>query len=747
VAYVADRLSRVLRELDRVDCCLKDDTYLQCLATQLAKFLHSIDDPWDRFDGTRQRFVENSGLKFFIERSIPSASNDVEETSHQPSKKSDFAFLVMEKICQEVKAVLSYFSPALLKTSSNRMESSSSPESERLTTEASAPAMNFLAKACQLHNEWDEIIWRVWMEGSDDNWIQRDLFFNQSFLNLAVCLINKASSDSARYRDMLTQVFHRAASHAQGPSSVANDIFCTVLLQKDPIVPIDGPHFRNLLRAHDEGGGGGGGLTLKSRTVLTFRVGLPVSPLLQHHYECREVMTAQQLREWMCSAEIASDHVSPSVLGQWLAVNPTSRHAVTHLRALARFKRNTKAVDTALENFILSIRADYMEGFQLGLLSSALSTMSQIPHPITPAQFELMAEVASMKTMPLECRVAAMEVVAQRKIQLGESGVPLVGLEVIIGKLGSVPMGCNTDWRLKDLTMTVLLEAVGHDDRKKTGKLYSSLESMTWMANFVRTMLEDTTSFVRAGALDLLAKLSSIYPYVIDQHIAGCSGKGEDYLFAKMSWVMSSDSEAIVRRSLVKLLVAGLKWSQAEPGAPDSLGLSNTQVRSLLQMASKDLDWEVREIALQYWEIKLDEILAKSTSEQATLDEFVLELKHSSVADSIALTPDDADDKRVSNKKYLLHKKLGVHLVEKFNSQPDFCRKYVVQKELSKIHGKWNCEKTVELLVSILGDDDYKDKIGELDEYIEIQQGIMTVMEDIMQSQSEFNQIDLIDCF
>ena len=92
---------------------------------------------------------------------------------------------------------------------------------------------------------------------------------------------------------------------------------------------------------------------------------------------------------------------------------------------------------------------------------------------------------------------------------------------MIIGKLGSVPMGCNTDWRLKDLTMTVLLEAVGHDDRKKTGKLYSSLESMTWMANFVRTMLEDTTSFVRAGALDLLAKLSSIYPYVIDQHIAG----------------------------------------------------------------------------------------------------------------------------------------------------------------------------------------------------------------------------------
>ena len=105
----------------------------------------------------------------------------------------------------------------------------------------------------------------------------------------------------------------------QGPSSVANDIFCTVLLQKDPIVPIDGPHFRNLLRAHDEGGGMVvGGLTLKSRTVLTIRVGLPVSPLLQPYYECREVggCTAQQLREWMCSAEIASDHVSPSVLGK-----------------------------------------------------------------------------------------------------------------------------------------------------------------------------------------------------------------------------------------------------------------------------------------------------------------------------------------------------------------------------------------------------------------------------------------------
>ena len=99
----------------------------------------------------RQRFVENSGLKFFIERSIPSASNDVEETSHQPSKKSDFAFLVMEKICPEVKAVLSYFSPSLLKTSSNRMDSSSSAESGRLTTEASAPAMNFLAKVWPLN--------------------------------------------------------------------------------------------------------------------------------------------------------------------------------------------------------------------------------------------------------------------------------------------------------------------------------------------------------------------------------------------------------------------------------------------------------------------------------------------------------------------------------------------------------------------------------------------------------------------
>ena len=105
---------------------------------------------------------------------------------------------------------------------------------------------------------------------------------------------------------------------------------------------------------------------------------------------------------------------------------------------------------------------------------------------------------------------------------------------MIIGKLGSVPMGCNTDWRLKDLTMIVLLEAVGHDDRKKTGKLYSSLESMTWMANLVRTMLEDTTSFVRAGALDLLAKLSSIYPYVIDQHIAGTIKKHLSHSYSSM---------------------------------------------------------------------------------------------------------------------------------------------------------------------------------------------------------------------
>ena len=99
----------------------------------------------------RQRFVENSGLKFFIERSIPSSSTNDGESSQHPSKKSAFAFLVMEKICSEVKAVLSYFSPSLLRTSCNKMDSSS-PESERLTTEASAPAMNFLAKVWLLIN-------------------------------------------------------------------------------------------------------------------------------------------------------------------------------------------------------------------------------------------------------------------------------------------------------------------------------------------------------------------------------------------------------------------------------------------------------------------------------------------------------------------------------------------------------------------------------------------------------------------
>ena len=58
--------------------------------------------------------------------------------------------------------------------------------------------------------------------------------------------------------------------------------------------------------------------------------------------------------------------------------------------------------------FLGSIRQDYAEGFGLDYLNSALTTLSEVSLPLTSAQFELLAEIGSMRTIATESRVLAL---------------------------------------------------------------------------------------------------------------------------------------------------------------------------------------------------------------------------------------------------------------------------------------------------------------------------------------------------
>ena len=173
----------------------------------------------------------------------------------------------------------------------------------------------------------------------------------------------------------------------------------------------------------------------------------------------------------------------------------------------------------------------------------------------------------------------------------------------------------------------------------------------------------------------------------------------------------------------------------------------------------------------------------------STLESFVQDLKSIGLSEELIVKPQDWDDKRRLHKMYLLHQKIRTLLVQKYDSQGKHlelteqrqvrcslgprCELY--QESLAKrpkldsesmakeslTQCEWNsclanpvsrCSDNSDLcatayLIWCAFSPDLEDKLREFDEFCEIQNGLLTVIEDILQSQSDSNQIDLIDCF
>merc|ERR1712168_1083252 len=248
---------------------------------------------------------------------------------------------------------------------------------------------------------------------------------------------------------------------------------------------------------------------------------------------------------------------------------------------------------------------------------------------------------------------------------------------------------------------------------------------------------------------------------------------------------MGDDTEAIVRRAATKLL-------EGRMGGNPPIGLDEQEVNSILRLAAKDLDWEVRENGLKCWEVSLDRV---SESTHGSLESFVQSLKSIGISEELLVKPQDWDDKRRLHKLYLLHQKIRTQLVQKYGfdgkhfhsnnqtieqrkvgcslgprprcgpDQESLAKRPKLDNESMAKEGlcEWKsclvnpgndlagCESSdlcpTAYLIWCALSPDLEDKLMEFDEFCEIQHGLLTVIEDIMQSQSDSNQIDLIDCF
>ena len=107
-----------------------------------------------------------------------------------------------------------------------------------------------------------------------------------------------------------------------------------------------------------------------------------------------------------------------------------------------------------------------------------------------------------------------------------------VDLKLAISKLGA-GHAANNDWRLKDLTIQIMIKVICE---KKQGEIGE--DARRWLEGLVRLSLRDSSSFVRASALELMSNLAQ------DQDFWPEAG-------SILIGIMTEDTEAIVRQGQI----------------------------------------------------------------------------------------------------------------------------------------------------------------------------------------------------
>ena len=264
------------------------------------------------------------------------------------------------------------------------------------------------------------------------------------------------------------------------------------------------------------------------------------------------------------------------------------------------------------------------------------------------------------------------------------------------------------DWETRDAILYCLsTENLTSDSNDKVPKA---------LVGLVKSGLCSESSFVRKASLNFLSKLWKIEENCIND------------IHGKIEKILQTETEAIVRRQATQFVLHCL-------GQGD-------HTSDIMILASKDLDWEVKKIAFQYWIKHLDQMLE---NQEKDFNEFMEYLKKCRILEGLQMVYKDYE-KALQNECLQYLKMFKAKLLKKYP-------KATLKENLMTVHHKLHEPEAkkpkmqVDFLIDILHDIDYDTKLLNYQDYCEHHYGFISVLSDIIQVDANESNIDTIDCF
>nr|XP_025719510.1 BRCA1-associated ATM activator 1 isoform X4 [Callorhinus ursinus] len=164
---------------------------------------------------------------------------------------------------------------------------------------------------------------------------------------------------------------------------------------------------------------------------------------------------------------------------------------------------------------------------------------------------------------------------------------------------------CSPCWEVRDSGLEFLTQMTRHWGGQ-AGFRHALLASE--VPKLTEQLLRDPESYVRASAVTAMGQLSSqglCVPPAGPEHPGG----QQKSLLAELLHILSTDSEGFPRRAVMQVFTQWLRDSHA-----DVAGDTEQFVAGVLQVASQDLDWEVRAQGLELALVFLEQTLGQPRS-------------------------------------------------------------------------------------------------------------------------------------
>ncbi|XP_032250118.1 BRCA1-associated ATM activator 1 isoform X5 [Phoca vitulina] len=163
---------------------------------------------------------------------------------------------------------------------------------------------------------------------------------------------------------------------------------------------------------------------------------------------------------------------------------------------------------------------------------------------------------------------------------------------------------CSPCWEVRDSSLEFLTQMTRHWGGQ-AGFRHALLASE--VPKLTEQLLRDPESYVRASAVTAMGQLSSqglCVPPAGPEHQGGPQS-----LLVELLHILSTDSEGFPRRAVMQVFTQWLRDSHA-----DVAGDAEQFVAGVLQVASQDLDWEVRAQGLELALVFLEQTLGQPRS-------------------------------------------------------------------------------------------------------------------------------------